>query len=373
MPELDRLRSPTADEARGAANLVDEYLGCRAGDGLALGYASACSPGVAWIAATAALRDVKTTRLCTDDLDGPAFLEGLGAGVHDLQREGRRVVVAMCDDVMLRHSHELRQLQAMFGVPITRIMNCRPELFEIALQSTPVELSGANAALLQFLRTHDEVRVTRQGAATDLSIRFDPERYTWGSSTGHHAETEIPVLPAGEINTYSDAISGEFVVDGAIHTNFAVRFDVRLADRPLHVVVERGVVRSLTCPDRALERFLHSILAEENMRRIGEIGFGTNNGIRRFVAADSHINERHCGLHLGLGEHNQPGVLHYAAAYHVDLISSGGSVQASGASETMPLDHIAPRAGAQHPEGLRSEDLDHFPDPNTNPLAEHTP
>ena len=123
---------------------------------------------------------------------------------------------------------------------------------------------------------------------------------------------EIPVLPAGEVNTYPRSVSGELVVDGAIHTNIAVGFDVRLDNRPLRVVLDRGEVRG-TRPYRQLQSFFESMLEQENMRRVGEVGFGTNLGIDRFVAADSHINERHCGLHLGLGEHNQPGVVDYVA------------------------------------------------------------
>ena len=60
--------------------------------------------------------------------------------------------------------------------------------------------------------------------------------------------------------------------------------------------------------------------ATENARRVGEVGLGTNVGIRRFVPMVSFINERVPTLPLGFGAHLQPPGLAYTCHVHLDLI-----------------------------------------------------
>ncbi len=361
MHEPDGIRSPSDRESQGVATLLSDYLMCGQGDALVIAYDQACAVGATWIEATAHLGDVFVSTLRTDNVGDDQFAGVLSDLIDRMEVPSNKAVVAMCEDSVLRHSHALRQVQQERDVSVVRVMNCLPELFELALQVGPDELAGCNAALLEFFQLSDTFRIDHPDNDTDLAVTFDHDKFDWGSSLGSAVPGQIPVVPAGEVNTYTDSISGVVVVDGALHTNFAVDFDVRMVDRPLTVVIEHGVIMSVSCPDRALEQFINTILAEPNMRRIGEVGFGTNGGIDRFVASDSHINERHRGLHLGLGEHNQPGRLNYWAPFHVDLITSGGLAHAAGSSRRQRLDQIEAVPRSHHPHGLRSEDLDHFP------------
>ncbi|WP_204080119.1 hypothetical protein [Mycobacterium riyadhense] len=57
---------------------------------------------------------------------------------------------------------------------------------------------------------------------------------------------------------------------------------------------------------------------------IGEVGFGTNEGITEWVNFLSHINERHPGLHLGLGTPSQPqSKVGWGSPLHLDMILDG--------------------------------------------------
>jgi hypothetical protein len=90
---------------------------------------------------------------------------------------------------------------------------------------------------------------------------------------------------------------------------------------------------------------------------VGELGFGTNFCVRDPIAMNSHINERRPGVHLGFGQHNQdPGVVGYQCAVHLDLIARGGLVWVDDDKVPLDLENITP-SPAVHPCGPRDEDL----------------
>ncbi|WP_217442155.1 hypothetical protein, partial [Myxococcus sp. CA039A] len=86
--------------------------------------------------------------------------------------------------------------------------------------------------------------------------------------------------------------------------------------------------------------------------------FGTNGGLGEFISMNSHINERHPGVHLGFGQHNQSiHVLDYYSPIHMDLISPGGQVWVD--DDQVPLDLLNLKPSqVPHPKLVFNEDID---------------
>ena len=90
---------------------------------------------------------------------------------------------------------------------------------------------------------------------------------------------------------------------------------------------------------------------------VGELGFGTNVGIRDAIAMNSHINERRPGVHLGFGQHNQdPGIVGYQCAIHLDMIARGGTLWIDDDPAPLDLENFTP-SHAAHPKNPRDEDV----------------
>src|SRR6185369_16826531 len=109
-------------------------------------------------------------------------------------------------------------------------------------------------------------------------------------------------------------VDGVLVADGAINCNMTCDVDdPRLAGRPVRVEIADGRATSMRCDDDRIAEFPGAFFAmentrrgplgagefsaTENARRVGEVGLGTNVGIRRFVPMVSFINERVPTLH----------------------------------------------------------------------------
>jgi hypothetical protein len=98
-------------------------------------------------------------------------------------------------------------------------------------------------------------------------------------------------------------------------------------------------------------------LDSPNGRNVGEFGLGTNHGIDEYITANSHINERRCGLHLGFGQHNQSlSRVPYMAYAHLDLITDGALMWIDDDVDPIDLSHVEP-IDVPHPVDALDEDI----------------
>jgi hypothetical protein len=242
-------------------------------------------------------------------------------------------------------------------VKIVRVISASDELFASGLAISPTELSIRNATLLELFRAESEVRVT-SGAGTDLRVHLDNEKYDWISNRGEWRPGAFMILPAGEIATYAERIEGTLVADGAIHANVVTNMDVRLKRSPLRITIENSVAQSVDCANREITEFVENCFDRPNVRQVGELGFGTNVEAGKFIAYNSHLNERLPGVHLGFGQHNQPkAVVSYEATIHLDVITDDAAIYLPQAKRTVVLSKLCSRPGILHPELLRDEDI----------------
>ncbi|MFI5348583.1 MAG: hypothetical protein ACHQ2Z_03495 [Elusimicrobiota bacterium] len=215
------------------------------------------------------------------------------------------------------------------GKRFYRAFGFSEELFLRCFNIDQPELNELNRRLISTAQRARRVRVT-DNAGTDLEIVLGGS-YAWTNCCGLFDGKLAGVTPPGEVNTYSPEVNGTAVVRGALFSNFWFAGDPRLERNPVSVEFEASEVKSIRCGEPFLEQVLRDFLKVPFARRVGEVGFGTNEGIDRFVPFYSHINERFPGLHLGLGSPSQGiGRLDWSCPLHLDLISSGCDIAFDG-------------------------------------------
>jgi leucyl aminopeptidase (aminopeptidase T) len=93
-----------------------------------------------------------------------------------------------------------------------------------------------------------------------------------------------------------------------------------IIESPLELWIENSVVTRIATDVPGLEHDFNKYLdANPSNRRIEELGIGTNEGVSQLYARNAGFEERHCGLHLGLGGGAK-------GSHHMDLIFNSGSL-----------------------------------------------
>lgn len=334
---------PSAHAWQGVVNLVDDYLQAAKDDLVLVVLRSEFHPSAAWIATCLDARQVPNRFVTADAGQQPSTLELA-------KRTCGHVHALVLEDESLSSLPLIESLSAVVPEERLSVVHCisnRPELFELALQPTPGELEGRNSTLLRALVHTETARITtRKG--TDLRIRFDPEQYRWISNAGKRVPGSRTLLPAGEIATYPLEVNGVLVADVGINLNSHLSTDLRLVHRPVSLQIENSRVVRFTCECSEIRELISEQLDFPHGDRIGELGLGTNFGVSAPVQGNSHINERTCGVHLGLGQHNQGKRVEYYCPRHMDLIAGGGTLQVEGhRGADIELASVAPSAPFQ--------------------------
>jgi len=258
----------------------------------------------------------------------------------------------------MSHNGSIRKVVSRFGedrCEVIRAMNAGQELFSLAFRLSPSEISGRNTALLERCMTANYLRVEAP-SGTNLQIRLD-KRFRWVSNRAVWRPGKFVIVPAGEVATFPDSISGTLVADFAVNINTLMRRDARLTNCPVTAEIERGYLMSYECGDPDMKQYLSQGFGRENARRVGELGFGTNSGIVEPISLNSHINERRPGVHIGFGQHNQTSALvGYSCDIHTDLIARGGLIWVDDDPDPLDLENLIP-SSQPHPVTYQDEDV----------------
>ncbi|MFF9351521.1 hypothetical protein [Streptomyces sp. NPDC014734] len=343
----------------GVDALLDRYAGLSDGDHCVVVFAPDSREAAAWLVAGLKQRKLSTQVIGMRPLVDYGFAARLKSAVPDPASFTGRLVVFTLERDTMSHFSQLVNVMREFGTDrcmVVRVISASREFFEQALNLGPDELSARNATLLNRLTRARAVRVRSRGG-TDLRIRLDAERYDWISNRGVWRPGGFTILPAGEIATYPARIDGRLVADGALNCNVITRIDTRLADRPLTVDIADGRATGFTGGADDVRELVELCFKQPHGTRVGELGFGTNSGIDRFIPANSHINERRVGVHIGFGQHNQDrAVVDYEEKVHLDLITDGAELWIDDDPDPVDLADLRP-TGDEHPELVRDEDI----------------
>ncbi|TDD63706.1 hypothetical protein [Actinomadura rubrisoli] len=348
----------------GVSTLLDQYLRIQTDDQVFLLYTADAREPAAWVAAELAVRGIEPTPLGMSAVRDDTVESRLRAVLPDPASPHPRIVVLTMELNSMSHVLQLRRALAPYpedSWATYRIINASAEFFRHSMGVTPALLSALNGALLTRMMPASHLRIT-SSSGTDLEVAVDSRRYRWLSNRGVWRPGAFLVLPPGEVSTYPADINGVLVADGAFNVTSYTGHDARLGGHPVTVDIEHGRVTGVACADPLVARLLERCLRVENADRIGELGFGTNVGTTGFIPLNSHINERHPGVHLGLGMHGQRlDVVDYWSDIHLDLITSDATIAVDGRTEIRSTD-LRDFADERHPapltEGLHEEDID---------------
>ena len=350
---------PDESVLQGVKVLLDDYVLADETDTFVIAYTPDSRDPAAWIALALKQRGFQAQIVSMRKLQDETFAERFGAVLPDpAVLPGRLVVITLERDTM-SHFNVFESAMKSYGgerTMVLRIISASTEFFTKSLNVTPARLSDLNATLLERVKPAARARV-KSSSGTDLEIAIDSEKYQWISNRGVWRPGGFTILPAGEVATYPADVNGVLIADGAFNANIVTKLDARLADNPVRVEIEHGAAVSLHCADPKLNEMFQLCLSSPHGRRVGEFGLGTNHGIDSFIPANSHINERRCGVHLGFGQHNQSlARVPYIADVHLDLITAGALVWLDDDPAPIDLERVVP-TGAAHPADALDEDI----------------
>jgi len=342
---------------------LNEYVKLQQDDQIVLAYTPESREPAAWIATALKLRG-KTPAMCgMRPIKDETFAGRLAEILPEpFALKGRLVIVTVERDTM-SHVKLFREALSRYDANqwmAARIINASTDFFVHAMNVGPGQLSAVNTALLERLMVARKLRITTR-SGSDLSIKLS-DQYRWISNRGMSRPGGFMILPAGEVATYPASVSGVLVADGAFNVNAYTKVDSRLGQHPLRIRIEDSHAVDFDCADPHVRNLVEVVFAQTNARHVGELGFGTNSGVSQYISMNSHINERHLGVHLGFGQHNQSIYLvGYPSEIHMDMIATGGLVWVDDDPVPLDLEKIAPSAHAHpklDPRTLMDEDID---------------
>jgi hypothetical protein len=350
--------SPSQHASTGASYLLEHFAKVQPDDAWVVAYAPDSRECAAEIIAELRVRGVDVNFLTMRPLFDPTFADRLHDALPGSDAFSGRLVLVTLEADSMSHFKTITAELSRFApdrVVAMRLISTGEDLMRYGFISSPEELGRRNAFLLDLLLAVKEVHITSTGG-TDLHVELDSDRYDWISNRGKWRPGSFMILPAGEIATYPASISGTLVADGAINCNLFLHDDLRLGTRPVTVKVADGKAIDTQCEDGSILALIEENFSRQYGRQVGELGFGTNIGLPSFVFGNSHLNERHPGVHLGFGSHNQVGsAVDYFEPVHMDMVTDGATIEFPDGM-LIDLKHFTP-SEVEHPELVRDEDI----------------
>lgn len=356
---LGPMPEPEAAIWTGVDQLLENYVGIMPNDIAVVLYTPDSWQPAIWVSCGLQFQGIKVERVCMkrlSDDEFPARLKAVLPAPENLS--GRLILIALERDTMSHAEVIGRELNryAPERRASFRLISASADLFSKALHVTPEELTRRNAQVLNFLSGAKSIRITTAGG-TDLTAKFDSQRFRWISNRGIARTGRNVILPAGEVATYPAHVSGTLVADFAFNINAITERDARLSAYPVTVKIVDSEAVEVSCGDRDVLRFVAECFKQPNARRVGEMGFGTNPCIVDPIPLNSHVNERRSGVHLGFGQHNQTlKNVDYQCKVHLDLIARGGRIVADG-ERVLDLEALSSTTNEIHPDFPDDEDV----------------
>lgn len=160
----------------------------------------------------------------------------------------------------------------------------------------------------------------RTGAGTSFTARFDPS-FAWIKTSGLISPRYWSNLPAGEVFTTPGSVDGTFVCDATAGDYFNGKYG-DLSETPLVLTIEGGRLVQARCAHVELEReFWEYCHTDQNSDRVGELAFGTNLGLTKFIGVLLQ-DEKFPGVHIAFGDPygSQTGAP-WSSSTHVDVLT----------------------------------------------------
>lgn len=190
--------------------------------------------------------------------------------------------------------------------------------FNDAFAIAPQRIADLNSALIRRL-SQARTLSFRDDHGSSLSVALESiEQWTDINGLGNYD------LTPGEVASHSEAINGQVNFIGTFLGTIPFARKYGLLQAPLQLWIEHSTICRIATTVPGLEADFNRYLeANPSNRRIEELGIGTNEGVKRLYGRNAGFEERHCGLHLGLGGGAR-------GSHHLDLIFSEGTLALDG-------------------------------------------
>ena len=136
-------------------------------------------------------------------------------------------------------------------------------------------------------------------AGTDLVCKFSSQ-YDWCIDDGLVIPGHLQNLPAGEVFTAPETVDGTLVIDGPLGDYFS-EFGL-LGNKPLIFTIKDCKIVKVDCSRRKLKSMIVDYISKDKYSSyIGEIGFGTNLGLKE-LSGNLLQDEKFPGVHIAWGD-----------------------------------------------------------------------
>jgi aminopeptidase len=204
-------------------------------------------------------------------------------GLDDAEMGMRRELLELVRDVRLRHAH-------MIG--LTR------KALATGFSADPARVLDTTRAVRTRLRPRSVLRL-RTAAGAELEVRLGPAS-VWSVHDGAIRAGRWENLPAGELTTSPEEVSGVYVADASLGGQIGAAAGL-LTSKPVRVEIEGGICKRVACVDRALARQIEEFIGREHhLNRVGTITLGTNIGILG-PTGEFVCDQNLPGLHIAFG------------------------------------------------------------------------
>jgi leucyl aminopeptidase (aminopeptidase T) len=144
------------------------------------------------------------------------------------------------------------------------------------------------------------------------------EDHAWTSISG---KGNIDVIP-GEIASHIKDLCGEITFRGTFLSTIPFAKKYGANNQLVKLKIQNSEVVDFTSENEEFNTDFNFYLNNnEGNKKIEEYGIGTNGGIKKLYGLNAGFEERHPGLHLGLGGGRK-------GSHHLDMIFSAGKVRA---------------------------------------------
>lgn len=188
------------------------------------------------------------------------------------------------------------------------------EYFTEAFAEYPDNIEKRNNRLIKILGNAD--KITFEDVWGNRLLGALDKNHIWTSVSG---KGNIDIVP-GEIASHVKNLNGEIVFCGTFLSTipFATKYGVSQKLATLKIQDSRLI--DFTSENVSFSQDFRLYLNNnEGNTVVEEYGIGTNNGVRKLYGRNAGFEERHPGLHLGLGGGKK-------GSHHLDLIFSAGKI-----------------------------------------------
>lgn len=160
----------------------------------------------------------------------------------------------------------------------------------------PLRIKSLNESLINLAKKSKILTITDNigsNITVDL-VNANP----WTSIDGTTFGEIIP----GEIASYSPGINGVLYFTGSFLSMIPIGLKYGVIDEPVQFIFKNSRVESFSSKNIELSNDLNYFFEySDDHRQIHEIGIGTNEGITKLFGKNASFEEKHCGIHFGLG------------------------------------------------------------------------